>query len=101
MYNPRKKNSFYSFSARVSFDFETQIMSTSMSTSRSNYTDMSIWKKHADHSTKHYTGEYGSTAYPATNFDTLYYSYYCWHIRDFLVQLSNLKNDIIVTKINK
>ena len=26
-------------------------MSTSMSTSRSNYTDMSIWKKHADHST--------------------------------------------------
>ena len=26
-------------------------MSTCMSTSRSNYTDMSIWKKHADHST--------------------------------------------------
>ena len=25
-------------------------MSTCMSTSRSNYTDMSIWKKHADHS---------------------------------------------------
>ena len=35
----------------VSFDFETRIMSTCMSTSRSNYTDMSIWKKHADHST--------------------------------------------------
>ena len=42
---------FYSFSASVSFDFETRIMSTCMSTSRSNYTDMSIWKKHADHST--------------------------------------------------
>ena len=26
-------------------------MSTCMSTSRSNYFDMSIWKKHADHST--------------------------------------------------
>ena len=26
-------------------------MSTIMSTSKSNYTDMSIWKKHADHST--------------------------------------------------
>ena len=42
---------FYNFSASVSFDFETRIMSTCMSTSRSNYTDMSIWKKHADHST--------------------------------------------------
>ena len=42
---------FYSFSASVSFDFETRIMSTCMSTSRSNYFDMSIWKKHADHST--------------------------------------------------
>ena len=51
MYNPRKKKCFYSFLASVSFDFETQIMSTCMSTSRSNYTDMSIWKKHADHST--------------------------------------------------
>ena len=29
-------------------------MLTSMSTSRSNYTDMSIWKKHADHSTSMY-----------------------------------------------
>ena len=36
------------------FDFETRIMSTCMSTSRSNYTDMSIWKKHADHSTSAY-----------------------------------------------
>ena len=42
---------FYSFSASVSFDFETRIMSTCMSTSRSNHFDMSIWKKHADHST--------------------------------------------------
>ena len=41
----------YSFSASVSFDFETRIMSTCMSTSRSNYFDRSIWKKHADHST--------------------------------------------------
>ena len=45
---------FYSFLASVSFDFETRIMSTCMSTSRSNYTDMSIWKKHADHSTNNY-----------------------------------------------
>ena len=30
-------------------------MSTFMSTSKSNYTDMSIWKKHADHSTTLYT----------------------------------------------
>ena len=44
MYNPRNF-CFYSFSATVSFDFETRIMSTCMSTSRSNYTDMSIWKK--------------------------------------------------------
>ena len=43
---------FYSFSASVSFDFETRIMSTCMSTSRSNYFYMSIWKKHADHSTR-------------------------------------------------
>ena len=35
--------------------FETRIMSTCMSTSRSNYTDMSIWKKHADHSTSGYS----------------------------------------------
>ena len=35
----------------VSFDFETRIMSIIMSTSKSNYPDMSIWKKHADHST--------------------------------------------------
>ena len=49
--NPRNF-CFYSFSASVSFDFETRIMSTCMSTSRSNYTDMSIWKKHADHSTR-------------------------------------------------
>ena len=48
---PRKKKCFYSFLASVSFDIETQIMSTCMSTSRSNYTDMLIWKKHADHST--------------------------------------------------
>ena len=49
---PNSRNlCFYSFSASVSFDFETRIMSTCMSTSRSNYTDMSIWKKHADHST--------------------------------------------------
>ena len=53
MYNPRNL-CFYSFSASVSFDFETRIMSTCMSTSRSNYTDMSIWKKHADHSTSFY-----------------------------------------------
>ena len=45
---------FYSFSASVSFDFETPIMSTCMSTSRSNYFDMSIWKKHADHTTTLY-----------------------------------------------
>ena len=32
----------YSFFASVSFDFETRIMSTCMSTSRSNYFDMSI-----------------------------------------------------------
>ena len=51
--NPRNF-CFYSFSASVSFDFETQIMSTCMSTSRSNYTDMSIWKKHADHTTTDY-----------------------------------------------
>ena len=35
---------FCSFSASVSFDFETRIMSICMSTSRSNYIDMSIWK---------------------------------------------------------
>ena len=50
MYNPRNF-CFYSSSASVSFDFETRIMSTCMSTSRSNYFDMSIWKKHADHTT--------------------------------------------------
>ena len=43
--------SFYSFLASVSFDFETRIMLTCMSTSRSNYIDMSIWKKYADHCT--------------------------------------------------
>ena len=53
MYNSRNF-CFYSFSASVSFDFETRIMSTCMSTSRSNYTDMSIWKKHADHNTSYY-----------------------------------------------
>ena len=50
MYNPRNL-CFKSFSASVSFEFETRIMSTCMSTSRSNYFDMSVWKKHADHST--------------------------------------------------
>ena len=50
VYNPRNF-CFYSFSASVSFDFETRIMLTCMSTSRSNYFNMSIWKKHADHST--------------------------------------------------
>ena len=45
---------FTVFRRVVSFDFETWIMSTCMSTSRSNYTDMSIWKKHADHSTSTY-----------------------------------------------
>ena len=47
----RQNFCFYSFSASVSFNFETRIMSTCMSTSRSNYFDMSIWKKHADHTT--------------------------------------------------
>ena len=46
---------FTVFLASVSFDFETQIMSTCMSTSRSNYIDMSTWKNHADHSTNWYT----------------------------------------------
>ena len=50
VYNPRNF-CFYSFSVSVSFNFETQIMSTCMSTSRSKYMDMSTWKKHADHST--------------------------------------------------
>ena len=45
---------FTFFLASVSFDFEPRIMSTCMSTSRSNYIDMSIWKKHADHSTSWY-----------------------------------------------
>ena len=58
MYNPRNF-CFYSFSASVSFDFETWIMSTCMSTSRSNYIDMSIWKKHADHSTRQLTNHGG------------------------------------------
>ena len=53
-YITRGKKCFYSFLASVSFDLETRIMSTCMSTSRSNYTDMSIWKKHADHSTSDY-----------------------------------------------
>ena len=53
MYSPRNF-CFYIFLASVSFDFETRIMSTCMSTSRSNYFDMSIWKKHADHSTTKY-----------------------------------------------
>ena len=53
MHKPRKF-CFYSFSASVSFDVETRIMSTCMSTSRSNYFDMSIWKKHANHSTSVY-----------------------------------------------
>ena len=53
MCNPRNF-CFYSFSGSVSFNFETRIMSTSMSTSRSHYTDMSLWKRHADHSTSRY-----------------------------------------------
>ena len=40
------------------FDFETRIMSTCMSTSRSNYFDMSIWKNHADHSTSYNYSHY-------------------------------------------
>ena len=52
MYKPRNF-CFYSFLASVSFDFETRSMSTCMSTSRSNYIDMSTWKNHADHSTKY------------------------------------------------
>ena len=51
MYNPRNFCFKLQFSASVSFDFETRIMSTCMSTSRPNYFDMSIWKRHADHST--------------------------------------------------
>ena len=47
----RGEKNVVSFSASVSFNFETRIMLTCMSTSRSNYIDMSIWKKHADHST--------------------------------------------------
>ena len=43
LYNPRNFY-FYSFSASVSFDFENRIMLTCMSTSRSNYIDISIWK---------------------------------------------------------
>ena len=43
----------YSFSASVSFDYETRLMSTCMLTLRSNYTDMSIWKKHANNNTNH------------------------------------------------
>ena len=35
-------------------DSETRIMLTCMSTSRSNYFDMSIWKKHADHNTSYW-----------------------------------------------
>ena len=49
----RETFAFHSFSVSVSFNFETQIMSTCMSTSRSKYIDMSTWKKHADHSTTH------------------------------------------------
>ena len=47
--------------ASASFEFETRIMLTCMSTSRSNYFDMSIWKKHADHSTT--THRYKSLVY--------------------------------------
>ena len=46
------KGIFPTSSVSVSFEFETRIMSTCMSTLRSNYFDMSIWKKHADHSTR-------------------------------------------------
>ena len=50
VYSPRNF-CYYSFSASVSFDFETRIKSTCTSTSRFNYFDMSIWKKYANHST--------------------------------------------------